>query len=131
MEVVNTGSAILDMYLLLIPISIVFDIALALVRNFLMKSIVKHSRFQCGIRGRRHAVVDAVCGCGERVGDSGRGGLFSRQVGCAKGGCRRTLRCLWVVGRHSVCRDDDVEDVEGRWIGRTKSLATAVLRGQR
>jgi hypothetical protein len=49
MEVVNTGSAILDMYLLLISIPVVFNITLTLVRNFLMKSVLKHSRLQCDI----------------------------------------------------------------------------------
>ena len=44
MEVVNSGSAVLDMYFLLISISIVFDVTLALVRDFLMQNILKRSR---------------------------------------------------------------------------------------
>jgi hypothetical protein len=43
-EVVNTGSAILDMYLLLISISSVCNIALALIRHFLVDDL------QCEIR---------------------------------------------------------------------------------
>jgi hypothetical protein len=83
MEVVNSGSAVLDMYFLLISISIVFDVTLALVSDFLMKNILKQSRLQGNIRVRRHAAVDAVCGCGERVREAGRGGLFSWKIGCA------------------------------------------------
>lgn len=44
MKVVNTGSAILDMYFLLISIPVVFNIPLALVRNFVMESILEHRR---------------------------------------------------------------------------------------
>jgi hypothetical protein len=77
MKVVNSGSAVLDMYFLLISISIVFDVTLALVRDFLMQNILKQSRLQGDIRVRRHAAVDAVCGRGERVREAGRGGLFS------------------------------------------------------
>jgi hypothetical protein len=84
MEVVNSGSAVLDMYFLLISISIVFDVTLALVRDFLMQNILTQSRLQGGIRVRRHAAVDAVCGCWERVREAGRGGLFSWEIGCAK-----------------------------------------------
>jgi hypothetical protein len=121
MEVVNSGSAVLDMYFLLISISIVFDVTLALVRYFLVKNILKQSRLQGDIRVRRHAAVNAVCGCGERVRESGRGGLLSWEVGCAERGCRGTLGCLRVVGRHSVHRDASSDDFEKKRTRRANS----------
>jgi hypothetical protein len=105
------------MYFLLISISIVFDVTLALVRYFLVQNILKQSRLQGDIRVRRHAAVDAVCGCGKRVRESGRGGLLSWEVGCAERGCRGTLGCLRVVGRHSVNKDASSDDLEKNELG--------------
>jgi hypothetical protein len=65
------------------------------------------------------------------VGRTGRGGLFSRVIGGAEGGCGRTLGCVRVIGRHSVRRDENVEVVEGKVIGGTKSVLIVMLRGRR
>lgn len=67
MKVVDTDSALLDMGLLLLSISIVLNIPLALVRAFVnLHCVGYHFRIQ-----GRHAAVDTVCGCREGVGGSG------------------------------------------------------------
>ena len=48
-EVIDTGSAILDMYLLLISISIILKITFALVRCFIMKSRFIQAHLKCNI----------------------------------------------------------------------------------
>jgi hypothetical protein len=62
-EVFNTESAILDMYFLLISITMILGGTLALVRNLVMRS-----RFRYDIRAYGgHTAVDAMCRRRERM----------------------------------------------------------------
>ena len=124
-KVFNTESAILDMHLLLIPISMIFDITLALVRGIFQKS-----RFQSDVADGRHAAVDAVCGCGERGGNLGRDWLGWQicRGECALG---RTLGGMRTIGRHIGCRIENVEIVQVRGGGgwADKDVVSCCLSG--
>jgi uncharacterized membrane protein YGL010W len=67
MEVFNTDSAVLDMNFLLLSISMIFRVALALVRGLIVRGCLRCCVWIDG----KHAAVDAVCWRRKGVGVSG------------------------------------------------------------